>query len=117
MCAISPPAPMRASKRIRQAISPWRRFRKSARADIAEGVSRHEAMLGTRPTHFSYPYGDPSSAGERDFRMARELGFRSATTTRKGLIHPAHADTPMRLPRLSLNGDYQDVREIGRAHV
>lgn len=83
-----------------------------ARADIAHGLTRHEAMLGARPTHFSYPYGDPSSAGERDFHMAREFGFRSATTTRKGLIHRAHADTPMRLPRLSLNGDYQDVRVL-----
>ncbi|MCE9649357.1 MAG: polysaccharide deacetylase family protein [Parvibaculum sp.] len=81
-----------------------------ARADIAQGIARHEAMLGRRPVHFSYPYGDASSAGERDFGLAREFGFRSATTTRKGLIHPGHADQPMNLPRLSLNGDYQDIR-------
>lgn len=83
-----------------------------ARADIARGLARHEAELGRRPAHFSYPYGDPSSADERDFRLAREFGFRSATTTRKGVIHPAHAETPLRLPRLSLNGDYQDVRVL-----
>ncbi|HEY4343586.1 MAG TPA: polysaccharide deacetylase family protein, partial [Parvibaculum sp.] len=83
-----------------------------ARIDIAHGLARHEAMLGVRPTHFSYPYGDPSSAGERDFSLAEEFGFRSATTTRKGVIHPAHADALTRLPRLSLNGDYQDVRVL-----
>lgn len=83
-----------------------------ARAEIEQGLARHEAELGRRPTHFSYPYGDPSSAGERDFDLARDFGFRSATTTRKGLIHAGHADALMRLPRLSLNGDYQDVRIV-----
>lgn len=81
-----------------------------ARADIAHGLARHEAELGRRPAHFSYPYGDPSSAGEREFALAREFGFRSATTTRKGVIRPEHADALTRLPRLSLNGDYQDIR-------
>lgn len=81
-----------------------------ARADIARGLARHKTELGRIPQHFSYPYGDPTSAGERDFELVSEFGFRSATTTRKGLIHPAHADGLMRLPRLSLNGDFQSLR-------
>ncbi len=83
-----------------------------ARADIAKGLQRHEAELGCKPRHFSYPYGDPSSAGGREFDLAAEFGFRSATTTRKGLIHAAHADRLTQLPRVSLNGDYQDVRIV-----
>lgn len=83
-----------------------------ARDEIAKGLDRHQAMLGRRPAHFSYPYGDPRSAGPRDFSLAAEFGFRSATTTRKGLIHPAHKDRLAQLPRLSLNGDYQDVRIV-----
>lgn len=81
-----------------------------ARTDIESGLARHETELGRRPVHFSYPYGDPTTAGTRDFELAQALGFRSATTTRKGLIQPGHAQALTRLPRLSLNGDYQDVR-------
>ncbi len=81
-----------------------------ARADIARGLARHKLELGRTPQHFSYPYGDPTSAGERDFELISEFGFRSATTTRKGLIYPAHADGLMRLPRLSLNGNFQSLR-------
>lgn len=82
------------------------------RAEIARGLDRHEAELGRRPTHFSYPYGGPDSAGPRDFTLAGEFGFISATTTRKGLIQPRHAQNMMRLPRLSLNGLYQDKRML-----
>lgn len=81
-----------------------------ARADIARGLARHKTELGRAPKHFSYPYGDPTSAGERDFDIVSEFGFRSATTTRKGLIYPTHADGLMRLPRLSLNGNFQSLR-------
>lgn len=83
-----------------------------ARREIAHGVSRHEAELGRRPVHFSYPYGDAASAGQREFAMARDFGFRSATTTRKGLIQADHTGHLMQLPRLSLNGNYQDVRVV-----
>ncbi|ABS64601.1 polysaccharide deacetylase [Parvibaculum lavamentivorans DS-1] len=84
----------------------------AAKQDIERGVARMEAELGRRPTHFSYPYGDHGSAGERDFELARALGFRSATTTRKGLIHASHAGRLHSLPRLSLNGEYQDRRML-----
>lgn len=83
-----------------------------ARVDIEKGIARMEAELGYRPRHFSYPYGDPSSADERDFALAEALGFLSATTTRKGMIHPAHAKRLWSLPRLSLNGDFQDRRML-----
>ncbi|MFZ3033036.1 MAG: polysaccharide deacetylase family protein [Parvibaculum sp.] len=83
-----------------------------ARADIERGLARHENELGYRPKHFSYPYGDPGSAGPRDFNLVKEFGFRSATTTCKGLIHPRHAQAMTALPRLSLNGNLQDLRMI-----
>lgn len=83
-----------------------------SRIDIERGIARMEAELGYRPRHFSYPYGDPGSAGERDFALAEALGFRSATTTRKGLIQPSHAKRMTSLPRLSLNGDFQDRRML-----
>jgi len=85
---------------------------RDARLDIEKGIARMETELGYRPRHFSYPYGDPGSAGPRDFALAQALGFRSATTTRKGMIHPGHARRMWSLPRLSLNGDFQDLRML-----
>jgi hypothetical protein len=36
----------------------------------------------------------------------------TAVTTRKGLIRRSHADRLTALPRVSLNGDYQDLRYL-----
>jgi peptidoglycan/xylan/chitin deacetylase (PgdA/CDA1 family) len=80
-----------------------------ARSEIAAGVARIETELGRPCRHLSYPYGDELSAGEREFRLARELGLATAVTTRKGLIHAHHASQPTALPRVSLNGDYQNA--------
>jgi peptidoglycan/xylan/chitin deacetylase (PgdA/CDA1 family) len=69
-----------------------------------------EAALGKRPAHFSYPVGDRTSAGPREFRIAAELGFKTAVTTRPGVLFPEHAQHFTALPRLSLNGEYQQQR-------
>ena len=38
--------------------------------------------------------------------------MQTAVTTRKGLIHTRHKNRLTALPRLSLNGDYQDTRFV-----
>ncbi|MGD2137723.1 MAG: polysaccharide deacetylase family protein [Gammaproteobacteria bacterium] len=68
--------------------------------------------LDVEPAHFAYPFGDRTSAAARDFGVIRELGFGTATTTRKGVLFPEHADHLHALPRVSLNGDYQTQRYI-----
>lgn len=68
--------------------------------------------LDTQPTHFCYPYGDARSAAQREFATIRDLGFATATTTRKGVLFPAHKDHLHALPRISLNGDYQRRRYV-----
>lgn len=83
-----------------------------ARREMAESVKRVEVELGRPCRHFSYPYGDETSAGERDFQIAKELGLVTAVTTRKGLVHAQHAKELTALPRVSLNGDYQDLRYV-----
>lgn len=80
-----------------------------AREEMADSVNRVEAELGRPCRHFSYPYGSDSAAGEREFSLARELGLRTAVTTRKGLIRPGHATQLTALPRVSLNGDFQEL--------
>lgn len=83
-----------------------------ARTEIAESVRRIEREIGKPCRHFSYPYGDEASAGPREFALARELGMKTGVTTRKGLIHPRHAQQLLALPRVSLNGDYQKPRYV-----
>lgn len=80
--------------------------------EMSEGVRILEERLGTECRHFAYPYGDGTSAGEREFQIAEKLGFDTAVTTRKGVIHPGHRESLMSLPRLSLNGDFQDMRYV-----
>lgn len=84
----------------------------AARHEMTESIRRIEAELGRPCRHFSYPYGDAGSCGRREFRIAHELGLETAVTTEKSLIHAAHAEHLTSLPRLSLNGDYQDVRLV-----
>jgi len=71
-----------------------------------------EAALGKAPAHLAYPYGDPTTAGAREFRIAAELGFRTAVTTRPGVLYPEHAEHMTALPRISINGMFQDTRYI-----
>ncbi len=67
-------------------------------------IERH---IGRPVRHFAYPVGDAGSAGQREFRLARDAGYALAVTTRPGHAYPAHADHLMALPRVSINGLYQ----------
>jgi peptidoglycan/xylan/chitin deacetylase (PgdA/CDA1 family) len=83
-----------------------------ARKEITESIARVEREIGKPCRHFSYPYGAEDSAGARDFDIVRGLGLRTAVTTRKGLLHAGPDVDYAALPRLSLNGDYQDLRYL-----
>lgn len=83
-----------------------------AREEIVQSKARIEEELGSEVDLFCYPYGDPGSAGRREFDLVRELGFTAAVTTRKGLLYPEHGDHLFALPRVSLNGDYQSLNYI-----
>ncbi len=77
--------------------------------EMTGSADRIERETGRRPLHFAFPYGDPGSAGPRDFALAREAGFETAVTTRKGMLFPAHLAHLAALPRVSLNGEYQSL--------
>ena len=65
--------------------------------------------LGIVPRHLAYPVGDPTSAGPREFALARQIGYASAVTTRPGMVFPQHAAHLTALPRVSINGNWQDI--------
>lgn len=82
------------------------------RAEAEMSRRKIAEVTGREPNHFAYPFGDSSSAGRREFEAMSELGFRTATTTRKGVIFPQHANHLHALPRVSLNGDYQSAHYV-----
>src|SRR4051794_20114411 len=78
-----------------------------ARTEMDMSRTVIESALGIRPAHLSYPVGDRTSAAAREFRIANELGFKTAVTTRPGVLFGTHRDCLMALPRISLNGEHQ----------
>jgi peptidoglycan/xylan/chitin deacetylase (PgdA/CDA1 family) len=71
---------------------------------------RIESALQCPVVHLAYPYGDKIAAGAREFALARTAGFKTAVTTRPGMIFSENASHLTALPRVSLNGNYQDAR-------
>jgi peptidoglycan/xylan/chitin deacetylase (PgdA/CDA1 family) len=84
----------------------------AVRAEMEQSRAVIEAALGRRPQHLAYPVGDPTSAGPREFRIASELGFKTAVTTRPGVIFRKHREHLSALPRISVNGEFQSQRYV-----
>ena len=85
---------------------------KTARSEMEMSRKVIAVALGARPDHLSYPIGDRTSAGPREFRIAAELDFKSAVTTRPGVLFPQHREHLTALPRISLNGEHQQLRYV-----
>lgn len=71
-----------------------------------------EVETGEKPRHMAYPYGYESAVGEREVALAAAAGFASAVTTRHGVLQAEHAQHLHALPRLSVNGRYQQVAHM-----
>jgi peptidoglycan/xylan/chitin deacetylase (PgdA/CDA1 family) len=83
-----------------------------ARSEMQESREVIKSILGKDPIHFAYPYGMKDVAGKREFEIATELGFRTAATTRHGVLYNEHQDHMTALPRVSLNGHHQSKRYV-----
>lgn len=88
--------------------------RAEALAELAGCRARLRGQLGVEARHFAFPYGRAGDARPRDFALARQAGFASAATTRKGLVRRG-AD-PWSLPRNTLNGDHRSLL-LAEAHL
>jgi peptidoglycan/xylan/chitin deacetylase (PgdA/CDA1 family) len=84
----------------------------AARSEMELSRSVIEAALAVRPAHFSYPYGDRSAAGNREFAIAAEIGFKTAVTARPGVLFARYKRYMTALPRISIHGDYQQMRYV-----
>jgi peptidoglycan/xylan/chitin deacetylase (PgdA/CDA1 family) len=82
----------------------------TAAFEIEASRARIEAALQRQVAHFAYPYGNRIAAGPREFALVRTAGFKTAVTTRPGMLFPESAGHLTALQRVSLNGNYQDAR-------
>lgn len=89
-----------------------KRNEQQALDEIAVSRTRIEAVLQRPVAHLAYPYGDRRAAGPREFAFASATGFKTAVTTRPGMIFPENAKHSTALPRISLNGNYQTARVL-----
>lgn len=84
----------------------------TAAFELSASRARIEAALQRPVLHLAYPYGDRIAAGQREFELAKAAGFKTAVTTRPGMVFPKSAQHMTALQRVSLNGNYQDERII-----
>jgi peptidoglycan/xylan/chitin deacetylase (PgdA/CDA1 family) len=83
-----------------------------ARAEMLHSADWLEALTGSRPTTFAFPYGMKQGVSARDMAIAAELGFSVAVTTQPGTLTEAALGTPTGLPRISLNGHFQKPKYV-----
>lgn len=77
--------------------------------DAAAIIARE---TGFHPVHFAFPYGHDGAVGAREVELARRAGFTTAVTTRHGVLLPGHAEHLHALPRISVNGNFQNVADM-----
>jgi peptidoglycan/xylan/chitin deacetylase (PgdA/CDA1 family) len=75
-----------------------------ARRELSDARKTLQEKLQVPVSHLSYPYGTKNECGVREFQLAQELGFQTATTTRRGNVFPAHKDHLTALPRVNIPG-------------
>lgn len=77
------------------------------RCEVETSRSLLEQWTGRPVSHLAYPFGGRDQARRREFRVAEELGYASATTTRLGHIHAHHSRKLHALPRIAIG--YSDT--------
>ncbi len=80
--------------------------------EIVDASRIIEVETGEKPAHMAFPYGYESAVGEREVGLAAAAGFKSAVTTRHGVLQAEHAQHLHALPRISINGRYQQVAHV-----
>jgi peptidoglycan/xylan/chitin deacetylase (PgdA/CDA1 family) len=87
-----------------------RQTEENAGFELTTSRARLEHTLQRPVIHLAYPYGDRIAAGPREFALAQAAGYKTAVTTRPGMIFPESVGHLTALQRVSLNGNYQDAR-------
>lgn len=83
-----------------------------AAGEMVRSADWLQEVTGKRPISIAYPYGNSAAVSSREQEIARELGFAVAVTTQPGTICERFADRLTALPRISLNGYYQEPNYV-----
>jgi peptidoglycan/xylan/chitin deacetylase (PgdA/CDA1 family) len=75
--------------------------------ELCRGTDEIASIIGYRPALFAYPYGSRTAAGPREFATAAK-DFDIAVTTTPRLLYASDRQHLASLPRVSLNGLYQN---------
>lgn len=81
-----------------------------AEEELIDSRAELEARLDRPVRHLAYPFGDAAAVGKREFEIARDSDFTTATTTRRGNLFHQHAWHLQALPRLVINGNDPSIR-------
>lgn len=73
------------------------------KAEVSGSKREIEKRTGKQVSHFAYPFGGKQAAGEREFQIVEQCGFKTATTTRTGNIFASHARSLHCLPRIPVH--------------
>jgi peptidoglycan/xylan/chitin deacetylase (PgdA/CDA1 family) len=71
--------------------------------EISTAQQELETRLGVRMRHIAYPYGSTGDCGEREFQLARDMGFLTGCTTSRGNLHARHRHALWSLPRHTIS--------------
>ena len=77
----------------------------AVKREMSESKMRLESMLNRDIKHFSYPFGGKGEIGIREYELAGECGFATATTTKPANIFLDDAKYLMNLPRYGISED------------
>jgi len=75
--------------------------------EIIDANNLLESKIGKKIKHFSYPFGSQREVGRRECDIVKNLGFKTATTTRCGNIFKEHDKYLECLPRIMLTENYR----------
>jgi peptidoglycan/xylan/chitin deacetylase (PgdA/CDA1 family) len=78
------------------------------RSEILGSMERIRSKTGTPVEHLAYPFGILSTAGPREFRIARECGLKTAYTTESSNILKRHEGNLLALPRIEMTNGWDD---------
>ncbi|WNO10650.1 polysaccharide deacetylase family protein [Teredinibacter sp. KSP-S5-2] len=80
-----------------------------AKSELLKSKQQLESIISTPVNHFAYPFGTLNEADLREFSIARECDYHTATTTREGSIFPDHINHMHSLPRINITGKLQNL--------